>query len=74
MIWAEKVPAIVMITRLYEVSKPKCEAYFPFDVNNRFQAGSFTIIVNYIDTRNGYTVRTMEIRHEGEKRHLQHYW
>ncbi|TGZ51956.1 tyrosine-protein phosphatase non-receptor type 7 isoform X1 [Temnothorax longispinosus] len=74
MIWAEKVPAIVMITRLYEASKPKCEAYFPFDVNNRIQAGSFTIIVNYVDTRNGYTVRTMEIRHERERRHLQHYW
>ncbi|XP_018397999.1 PREDICTED: LOW QUALITY PROTEIN: tyrosine-protein phosphatase non-receptor type 5-like [Cyphomyrmex costatus] len=74
MIWTEKVPAIVMITRLYEASKPKCEAYFPFDVNNRLQAGSFTVIVNYIDTRNGYTVRTMEIRHEGERRHLQHYW
>jgi len=74
MIWAEKVPAIVMITRLYEASKPKCEAYFPFDANNRIQVGSFTIIVNYIDTRNGYTVRTMEIRHEGERRHLQHYW
>ncbi|KAL0116658.1 hypothetical protein PUN28_009944 [Cardiocondyla obscurior] len=74
MIWTEKVPAIVMITRLYETSKPKCEAYFPFDVNNRIQAGPFVIIANYIDTRNGYTVRTLEIRHEGERRQLQHYW
>ncbi|XP_011631753.1 tyrosine-protein phosphatase non-receptor type 7-like isoform X4 [Pogonomyrmex barbatus] len=74
MVWTEKVPVIVMITRLNEASKPKCETYFPFDVNSRVQAGSFTIIVNYIDARNGYIVRTMEIRHEGERRHLQHYW
>ncbi|XP_014476085.1 PREDICTED: tyrosine-protein phosphatase non-receptor type 5-like isoform X1 [Dinoponera quadriceps] len=74
MIWADKVPAIVMITRLHEASKAKCDAYFPFDVNGRIHAGPFTVIVNYIDTRDGYTVRTMEIRHEGERRHLQHYW
>ncbi|XP_050452805.1 tyrosine-protein phosphatase non-receptor type 5-like isoform X1 [Cataglyphis hispanica] len=74
MIWAEKVPVIVMITRLHEASKAKCDAYFPFDVNSRIQAGSFTIIVNYVDMKNGYTIRTMEIRHEGERRHLQHYW
>ncbi|XP_019696095.1 tyrosine-protein phosphatase non-receptor type 7 isoform X2 [Harpegnathos saltator] len=74
MIWAEKVPAVVMITRLHEASKAKCDAYFPFEVNSRIQAGPFTVIVSYIDTRDGYTVRTIEIRHEGEKRHLQHYW
>lgn len=74
MIWAEKVPAVVMITRLHEASKAKCDAYFPFDENSRIQAGAFTVIVNYIDMRDGYTVRTMEIRHEGERRHLQHYW
>lgn len=74
MIWAEKVPVIVMITRLHEASKAKCDAYFPFDINSRIQAGPFTIIVNYIDVKNGYTIRTIEIRHEGERRHLQHYW
>ncbi|XP_011343564.1 tyrosine-protein phosphatase non-receptor type 5 isoform X3 [Ooceraea biroi] len=74
MIWAERVPVVVMITRLHEASKAKCEAYFPFDVNSRIQAGSFTVIVNCIDTRDGYVIRTMEIRHEGERRYLQHYW
>ncbi|XP_029177631.1 tyrosine-protein phosphatase non-receptor type 5-like [Nylanderia fulva] len=74
MIWAEKVPVIVMITRLHEASKPKCDAYFPFDVNNRIQAGSFTIIVSCIDMKDGYAIRTLEIKHEGERRHLRHYW
>ncbi|XP_012221122.1 tyrosine-protein phosphatase non-receptor type 7-like isoform X1 [Linepithema humile] len=74
MIWAERVPVVVMITRLHEASKTKCDAYFPFDMNSRIQAGPFTVIVNYVDTRDGYTVRTMEIRHEEERRHLQHYW
>lgn len=74
MIWAEKVPAIVMMTKLYEAAKTKCEAYFPLDKNNRIQAGLFTIIVTSIDTREGYTIRDLELRYEGERKHVQHYW
>ncbi|XP_076235215.1 tyrosine-protein phosphatase non-receptor type 7 [Calliopsis andreniformis] len=74
MVWAEKVPAVVMMTKLHEAAKTKCEAYFPLDKNSRIQAGPFTVIVNSIDTRNGYTVRDLELRYEGERRHVQHYW
>ncbi|CAK9816094.1 Receptor-type tyrosine-protein phosphatase R [Anthophora quadrimaculata] len=74
MVWADKVPAVVMMTKLHEAAKTKCEAYFPLDKNNRIQAGSFTIIVNSIDTRDGYTIRDLELRYEGERRHVQHYW
>ena len=74
MIWAENVHAVVMITKLREATKTKCEAYFPLDKNSRMQAGSFTIIVNSIDAKEGYTVRDLELRHEGNKRHVQHYW
>ncbi|XP_031827389.1 tyrosine-protein phosphatase non-receptor type 5 isoform X2 [Nomia melanderi] len=74
MIWSEKVPAVVMMTKLHEAAKTKCEAYFPLDKNSRIQAGPFTIIVNSVDTRNGYTVRDLELRFEGERRHVQHYW
>ncbi|XP_033190556.1 tyrosine-protein phosphatase non-receptor type 5 isoform X1 [Bombus vancouverensis nearcticus] len=74
MVWAEKVPAIVMMTKLYEAAKTKCEAYFPLDKNNRIQSGPFTIIVNSIDTREGYIIRDLELRYEGDRRHVQHYW
>ncbi|CAD1476458.1 unnamed protein product [Heterotrigona itama] len=74
MIWAENVPAVVMITKLREATKTKCEAYFPLDKNSRIQAGSFAIIVNSIDAKEGYTIRDLELRYEGDKRHVQHYW
>ncbi|XP_076686581.1 tyrosine-protein phosphatase non-receptor type 5 isoform X3 [Andrena cerasifolii] len=74
MVWAEKVPAVVMMTKLHEAAKTKCEPYFPLDMNSRVQAGPFTIVVTSIDTRDGYTVRDLELRHEAERRQVQHYW
>lgn len=74
MIWTEKASVIVMMTRLHEAAETKCDTYFPLDKNNRLQAGSFTIIVNCISNKDGYTIRDLEIRHEGERRHVQHYW
>ncbi|XP_033325043.1 tyrosine-protein phosphatase non-receptor type 5 isoform X1 [Megalopta genalis] len=74
MIWAEKAPAVVMMTKLHEAAKTKCEAYFPLDVNSRITAGPYTIIVTSIDARDGYTIRDLELRFEGERRHVQHYW
>nr|KAF7432091.1 hypothetical protein H0235_005015 [Vespula pensylvanica] len=74
MVWAEKVPVIVMMTRLHEAAKTKCDIYFPLDKNNRLQAGPFTIIVNSINNKDSYTVRDLEIRYEKERRHVQHYW
>ncbi|XP_076642669.1 tyrosine-protein phosphatase non-receptor type 7 isoform X2 [Halictus rubicundus] len=74
MIWAEKVPAVVMMTKLHEAAKTKCEPYFPLDKNSCMSAGPFTILATSIDTRDGYTVRDLEVRFEGERRHVQHYW
>ncbi|CAB0029300.1 unnamed protein product [Trichogramma brassicae] len=74
MAWAERTPIIVMMTRLHESAKTKCEAYFPLEMNSRLQAGPFTIILNSMDTRGGYTVRDLEVRYENERRIIQHYW
>ncbi|XP_017756483.1 PREDICTED: tyrosine-protein phosphatase non-receptor type 7-like [Eufriesea mexicana] len=74
MVWAEKVPVVVMITKLHEAAKTKCEAYFPLDKDTRIQAGPFAVIVNSIDVREGYTIRDLELLYEGERRHVQHYW
>lgn len=74
MIWSEKVPVIVMMTRLHEATKTKCDAYFPLDKNGRIQAGTFTVIVNSVEVKNGFTIREMEVRHENERRNVQHYW
>lgn len=74
MVWAEKVPVVVMITKLHEAAKTKCDAYFPLDKDSRIQAGPFAVIVNSIDVRGGYTIRDLELLYEGERRHVQHYW
>ncbi|XP_015586539.1 tyrosine-protein phosphatase non-receptor type 5 isoform X3 [Cephus cinctus] len=74
MVWAERVPAIVMMTRLHEAAKTKCDAYFPLDINSRIQAGPFTVIVTSMENKDGYTIRDLELRFEGERRNVQHYW
>jgi receptor-type tyrosine-protein phosphatase R len=74
MAWSDRVPIIVMITRLHEAAKTKCEAYFPLEINSRLQAGPFTVILGSMDTRGGYTVRDLEVRYENERRVIQHYW
>ncbi|XP_033223987.1 tyrosine-protein phosphatase non-receptor type 5-like isoform X2 [Belonocnema kinseyi] len=74
MIWAERVPTIVMMTRLQEATKTKCDVYFPVDENTRINAGPIEIMVLSVINRDGYTVRDLEIRHNGERRRVQHYW
>ncbi|XP_023288561.1 tyrosine-protein phosphatase non-receptor type 5 [Orussus abietinus] len=74
MVWAERATVVVMMTRLHEAAKTKCDAYFPLEKNTRVQAGAFTVIVNSVDVKDGYTVRDLEIRLEGERRIVQHYW
>lgn len=74
MAWAERTPVIVMMTKLHEEDKTKCEAYFPLEINSRIQSGPFLIINNSMDHRGGYIVRDLEIRHEKERRIIQHYW
>ncbi|KAJ8668173.1 hypothetical protein QAD02_009836 [Eretmocerus hayati] len=74
MAWAERSSAIVMMTRLFEAACTKCEPYFPLEINSRVQAGPFTVVLNSMDTRGGYTVRDLEIRLGNDKRTIQHYW
>ncbi|XP_011301846.1 tyrosine-protein phosphatase non-receptor type 7 isoform X2 [Fopius arisanus] len=74
MIWLDNVQAIVMMTRLFEASKNKCDVYFPLEMNSRVQTGNFTVILNSIISRGGFTIRDLEIRHEGERRQVTHYW
>ncbi|XP_063974883.1 tyrosine-protein phosphatase non-receptor type 7-like isoform X1 [Diachasmimorpha longicaudata] len=74
MIWMDRVQAIVMMTRLYEASKTKCDVYFPLEISSRVQSGPFTIILNSIISRGGFTIRDLEIRHEGDRRQVTHYW
>ncbi|XP_043478351.1 tyrosine-protein phosphatase non-receptor type 5-like isoform X2 [Leptopilina heterotoma] len=74
MIWSERSPVVVMITRLHEAAKTKCDAYFPVEENSRINTGSYEIMVMSVVSRDGYTVRDLEIRHQSERRNILHYW
>ncbi|XP_048516035.1 tyrosine-protein phosphatase non-receptor type 5-like isoform X2 [Athalia rosae] len=74
MVWAERVSTIVMMTRLHEATKTKCELYFPLEKGGRLHSGSHTIVVNSVESKDGYTIRELELGFEGERRHVQHYW
>ncbi|XP_044580055.1 tyrosine-protein phosphatase non-receptor type 7-like isoform X1 [Cotesia glomerata] len=74
MVWMDKVSGVVMMTRLFEAAKAKCDVYFPLENNSRIQAGPFTITVTSITNRDGYMIRDIELRHENERRNVTHYW
>ncbi|XP_044017951.1 tyrosine-protein phosphatase non-receptor type 7-like isoform X3 [Aphidius gifuensis] len=74
MVWMDKVSAIVMMTKLNEASKTKCDMYFPMDLMSKIQAGSFSITLISCVTRCGYIIRDFELRMNGERRNITHYW
>ncbi|KAK6190306.1 hypothetical protein SNE40_002207 [Patella caerulea] len=71
MVWFERCPIIVMITKLKEKSKPKCENYLP-DTTAMF--GDIEVTVDRVINRNGFEVRHLTLRCGGEHLTVLHYW
>ena len=62
MVWDNKVPAIVMLTKLIEAGKPKCEKYWPDKVGESMQKrGHLTIRLTSLQYFADYEIRTMEV-------------
>ena len=59
MIWKERSPIIVMITKLKERNKSKCELYLPVLSASRF--GNLMVKVEKIEQRDGYQLRTLTV-------------
>ena len=63
MVWSEQPPAIVMITKLVEKGRPKCEAYFPCgepgDSDDAAHYGDIVVVVKSLTHRDGYTIREL---------------
>jgi len=72
MIWQEHVPVIVMITRLFEKNKAKCERYIPDSQSNQY--GPFQVQVKSISNHTDYEIRRLMIEFENEQREVEHYW
>ncbi|CAF4401480.1 unnamed protein product, partial [Rotaria sp. Silwood2] len=72
MIWQEYTPVVVMITRLFENNKSKCERYIPD--SRAHQYGPFYVEVKSINYQNDYEIRRLIIKFENEQREVDHYW
>jgi receptor-type tyrosine-protein phosphatase R len=78
MVWAEHSPAIVMITKLWENGRPKCEAYFPHGEPGTCEAttsyGDITVSVRSVIDRDAYVIRELLVQRGSEKYSLLHFW
>jgi len=71
MVWHERTPCIVMMTRLKENNRVKCEPYLP---TREAQYGQIHVAVRMTTAKNGYYVRDLLLRHDNELRQVKHYW
>ncbi|XP_014246702.1 uncharacterized protein LOC106665054 isoform X2 [Cimex lectularius] len=74
MVWSERSPVIVMITKLWEKSRPKCEAYLPTETNVAVMYGKMSVSVTNVVNKDGYTIRNVQLQKDEEVRKLLHYW
>jgi protein tyrosine phosphatase len=61
MVWQERVSAIVMITKLVERNKTKCEIYIPEQVGEPVLYESLVVCVTHVDYYQDYEVRHITV-------------
>ena len=59
MVWAEKSPSIIMITKLVESRNTKCEPYIP---EQQACYDDITITVDAVEEKHGCTVRQLSVQ------------
>ncbi|XP_033826040.1 tyrosine-protein phosphatase non-receptor type 7-like [Periophthalmus magnuspinnatus] len=75
MVWQERVPAIVMLTRLKE-EQQKCELYWPQSDSEPSSGsfGRFQLCVTDRTERHGFTITDITVQLNSESRHVRHFW
>lgn len=74
MIWNENVSCVVMITKLIERNKNKCELYIPEDTLQTVEYDDILITVKQITYYQDYEVRQLVVQKNNETRIVFHYW
>ncbi|XP_046583132.1 receptor-type tyrosine-protein phosphatase T-like isoform X4 [Haliotis rubra] len=72
MVWQEDVTQIVMLTRLMEVNKTKCEHYWP-DVNKAKTYGHVKVMNTNVTVRADYKISKFLVKKSGVERTVTHY-
>ncbi|XP_077994494.1 tyrosine-protein phosphatase non-receptor type 5-like [Glandiceps talaboti] len=71
MIWFTNSPIIVMITKIKERNKVKCEHYWP---HKQGVYGDIEVIVDRTIRKDGYILRNMTMKYLDEAKSVKHYW
>ncbi|XP_054720794.1 LOW QUALITY PROTEIN: tyrosine-protein phosphatase non-receptor type 5-like [Uloborus diversus] len=71
MVWKEKSSLIVMITKLKEKMKVKCEPYIP-DYQDCYN--DIEVTVTRVIPRDGFTIRELFLRRGSETHTVRHFW
>lgn len=75
MLWEQKTEVIVMLTRLKEGSKHKCEPYFPSRINEPRAFGDISMVMTISETNNrGRTRNLLKLTRGESVRYIAHYW
>lgn len=75
MIWTEGVTSVVMITKLIERNKSKCELYIPDQVMQPMcYDDQIWVLVNHVAYFQDYEVRQLTVKCQDETRIVYHYW
>ncbi|XP_074659855.1 tyrosine-protein phosphatase non-receptor type 7-like [Tubulanus polymorphus] len=73
LIWQEKVPCIVMITKLQEKNKQKCENYLP-EPGEQSKFGDIEVRISSSTQKDGYEIRQLSVKYLNEEHTVMHYW
>nr|XP_053638794.1 receptor-type tyrosine-protein phosphatase-like N isoform X1 [Cherax quadricarinatus]XP_053638795.1 receptor-type tyrosine-protein phosphatase-like N isoform X1 [Cherax quadricarinatus] len=71
LVMQEQAPAIVMITRLKEKQRVKCEPYIPAHTATY---GDITVTVKQVIQKSGYTIRRLLLQRGEERQETLHFW
>jgi protein tyrosine phosphatase len=72
MIWEQKTPLIVMLTRTIEGERKKADIYWPSSSNESLQCGLITVALRSVTKLMYITIRVLELTFQNETREVVH--
>ena len=74
MLWEQDVCVIVMLTKLREGPKAKCEPYFPSRLDTPLQFGEFVVSLDSSNSDKCYILNQLRVKHRGAEKVVSQYW
>jgi len=74
MLWYQNVTVVVMVARVVEMGKKKCEKYWPDDLG-AMRYGNITVFSEKVDDTHApdFVTRTFRVENDGKSRKLTHF-